>query len=441
MLKDRYGNTASTSSAAALAHYDEALDLIRLYRGDPVAALDRALAEDTEFGGAWAVRAGLLAQQTDKALLDEALKSIRAGAAAKLNDRDRLHLEAARDWHDGRFYDSATRYARLAQEHPRDLVAQQYAHLGCFFLGLQSELRDWPLQALASFRKGDDGYGSLLGMAAFGFEECGDFVRAEDLGREAVALDPRDGWAVHAVAHVNEMRGDLDRGIPWLSDNAVHWAPESGFAFHNWWHLALLQLDRGDVPAVLKLYDESIRPNPSADIILEWLDASALLWRLKLEGVDTGNRFQSLAQCWERAATDTIYAFNDLHAVMAFIGANRMDDASRTIRAMRIEAAKEGDNAAMTRQIGLPLAEAFVDFASGRHRDCVEKILKVRPVAQRFGGSHAQRDVITLTALHAALKAGMKDTARALAFERTRHKPQSPWAQRLSRQAETLNAS
>ena len=166
-----------------------------------------------------------------------------------------------------------------------------------------------------------------------------------------------------------------------------------------------------------------------------------MLWRLKLEGVDTGNRFEALAQCWERAATDTIYAFNDLHAVMAFIGANRMDDASRTIRAMRIEAAKDGDNAAMTRQVGLPLAEAFVDFASGRHRDCVEKILKVRPVAQRFGGSHAQRDIITLTALHAALKAGMRDTARALSFERKQHKPQSPWAQRLSRQAEALNAS
>jgi hypothetical protein len=92
----------------------------------------------------------------------------------------------------------------------------------------------------------------------------------------------------------------------------------------------------------------------------------------------------------------------------------------------------------MTRQVGLPLAEAFVDFASGRYRDCVEKILKVRPVAQRFGGSHAQRDVITLTALHAALKAGMKDTAKALAFERTQHKPQSPWARKLLTQAAKL---
>jgi hypothetical protein len=71
MLKDRYGNPASTKSQAALAHYNAALDLIRLYRGDPVAALDAALAADPDFGGAWAARAGLLVTATDKAYAEE----------------------------------------------------------------------------------------------------------------------------------------------------------------------------------------------------------------------------------------------------------------------------------------------------------------------------------------------------------------------------------
>src|SRR5690606_7880897 len=98
MLKDRYGNPASTKSEAAMAKYNEALDLIRLYRGDPIAALDDAIAADPDFGGAWAARAGLLVQQTDKAYAEEAAKSIRAGAEANLNDRERLHLRAAQDW-------------------------------------------------------------------------------------------------------------------------------------------------------------------------------------------------------------------------------------------------------------------------------------------------------------------------------------------------------
>ena len=37
------------------------------------------------------------------------------------------------------------------------MLALQYAHVGCFFLGLQHELRDWPLQALRAFKSGEDG--------------------------------------------------------------------------------------------------------------------------------------------------------------------------------------------------------------------------------------------------------------------------------------------
>jgi hypothetical protein len=440
MLDDRYGNPASTRSRVAMDRYNEALDLIRLYRGDPIAALDAALAEDPDFGGAWAARAGLLVQQTDKAYAEETAKSLRAGAAANLNDRERRHLQAAQDWADGRYNEGTARLARIAQENPRDLLALQYAHVGCFFLGLQHELRDWPLQALRAFRQGEDGYSYIQGMAAFGLEECGDYARADNYGRQAVEADPRDGWAVHAVAHVNEMRGNLEVGIAWLADNARHWAPESGFAYHNWWHLALLYLDRGEIASVLKLYDEKVRPDPNAQVVLEWIDASALLWRLHLEGVDVGDRFEKLAACWQRASEDAFYAFNDLHAIMAFLGAGRAIEAERTLKAMRAAAADSGDNAYMTRKVGLPLAEAFLAFEAGRYDECVDKIAATRGVAQRFGGSHAQRDILSLTALHAALRGGLAATAEAFAAERLAHKPQSPWAGRLYRQARELRA-
>lgn len=440
MLKDRYGNSASTTSQAALAHYNDALDLIRLYRGDPIAALDAALAEDPDFGGAWAARAGLLVTATDKAYAEETAKSLRAGAASNLNDREAQILRGAQDWAEGRYGDGTARWTRVAQENPRDALAVQYAHAGCFFLGLQAELRDVPLQALRAFKRGEDGYSYIQGMAAFGLEECGDFARADIYGRQAVDADPRDGWAVHAVAHVNEMRGDLEAGIPWLADNAQYWAPESGFKYHNFWHLALLYLDKGDIGQVLKLFDEEVRPDPNSQIVLEWIDASALLWRLHLEGVDVGDRFEKLAACWQRAGEDAFYAFNDLHAIMAFLGAGRATDAERTLKAMRAAAADTGDNAYMTRRIGLPLAEAFIAFEAGRYDEAVEKIAATRGIAQRFGGSHAQRDVLTLTALHAAIRGGMASTAEAFAAERLAHKPQSPWAGRLARQVRELSA-
>jgi len=437
MLKDRYGNVMSTASSAAVAKFDHACELIRLYHGDPIAALDAVLEDDPDCAMAWAARAGVLVQQEDKAYSQEAERSIRAGAAANGNERERAHLNAARHWLEGRIHDGAVAFARIAQEHPRDLIALQAAHIGCFYLGRQSELRDWPLQSLRAFRRGDDGYHAVLGMAAFGSEECGDYARADALGREAVALEPRDGWAVHAVAHVNEMRGDLKTGIPWLRDSAESWAPESGFAFHNWWHLALLHLDNRAIDEVLKLYDTKVRRDDSA-LLLEWIDASALLWRLKLEGVDVGARWEPLAANWERTADDGYYAFNDLHAIMAFLGAGRSRDVERTLAAMRRAASGEPDNAYITRAVGLPLAEAFVAFDAGDYAGTVQKIAAVRGIAQRFGGSHAQRDILTLTLLHAAIRGGMKPLAEAVAAERLVHKPQSPWARALAQRAGDL---
>jgi tetratricopeptide (TPR) repeat protein len=440
MVHDVYGAELSTRSRAAADKFDAACELIRLYRGDPIAALDAALEDDPDCTMAWAARAGLLVQQTDKAYAEEAARSLRAGFASGGNMRELAHLSAAQAWAEGRFEDGTTAYARIARDHPRDLLALQFAHIGCFFTGRQSDLRDWPLQSLRAFRRGDAGYHAILGMAAFGLEECGDYARAEALGKEAVSLEPRDGWAVHAVAHVNEMRGDVEAGIPWLADNAHHWAPESGFSYHNWWHLALLHLDGGDTREGLRLYDENIRPDPNAQILLEWIDASALLWRLHLEGVDVGDRWTPLAACWSRAAEDGIYAFNDLHALMAFIGAGRDGDVARTLASMRRAAQRDDDNAYMTRAVGLPVAEAFAAFAAGRYGDAVEPLLAKRGIAQRFGGSHAQRDILTLTALHAALRGGIRPAAEALGAERLAHKPHSPWAGRLATQARVFAA-
>jgi Tfp pilus assembly protein PilF len=437
MLKDIYGNAVSTRSRDALERFDHALKQIRTYHGDPVTTLDQAIAHDPDFSLAWTVRAALFAQQTDRLYADEVHRSLQAAAKGPVNDREQRHFAATRAFAEGRFHEGTTLFGAIARDYPRDALALQNGHVGCFFTGRQQDLRDWPLQALRAHGREDEARHAILGMAAFGLEECGDFARAQEMGEEAVAIEPQDAWAAHAVAHVHEMRGDLDHGVPWLNQTSPGWASDCGFAYHNWWHLALLHLDRGDTAAVLRIYDEKVRPNPGVNIVMEMLDASALLWRLRLEGVDTGDRFRPLADAWERTAEDALYAFNDLHAVMAFIGAGRMRDAGRTLEAMRRAAHGADDNAQMTRDAGLPLVEAFMAFEEGRHAVAAETICSVRGVAQRFGGSHAQRDVLTLTALHAAVRGGMQQAAEALAAERLAHKPHSPWARRLAARAQT----
>src|SRR5262245_31118174 len=205
----------------------------------------------------------------------------------------------------------------LAIDHPRDLLALQAGHQLDFFRGDARMLRDRIARALPAWSQQVPGYHAVLGMHAFGLEEMGHYREAEQAGRTAVALETRDGWAQHAVAHVMEMQGRHQDGIAWMQANPDGWSRESFFAIHNWWHLALYHLDIGDLDAVLALFDGPIYGNLSS-VVLDMIDASALLWRLQLRGVDVGERWQALADAWAPVAGAGNYAFNDVHAMMAF---------------------------------------------------------------------------------------------------------------------------
>src|SRR5512144_528473 len=145
--------------------------------------------------------------------------------------------------------------------------------------------------------RGYAGLPAVLGMHAFGLEETGDYARAERQGRKGVELEPRDGWAQHAVAHVMEMQGRQREGIAWMRAEPQAWAHDSFFGVHNWWHLALYHLDLDEIDEVLALFDGPIFGKRST-VVLDLIDASALLWRLDLRGIDVGNRWGSVADLW-----------------------------------------------------------------------------------------------------------------------------------------------
>jgi hypothetical protein len=93
------------------------------------------------------------------------------------------------------------------------------------------------------------------------------------------------------------MQGRLDAGVAWLEQREQDWAPDNFFAIHNYWHLALFHLEGGDGRTALALYDRNVRGSGS-EVNLDLVDASALLWRLMLAGVDVRGRFAELAQVW-----------------------------------------------------------------------------------------------------------------------------------------------
>jgi tetratricopeptide (TPR) repeat protein len=432
MLQDRRDIDYSTASRAALDAFERAVECLHAYRLDPMAELQAAVQHDPAFVMAHIMRGGLLCTMTEKGVLPLIRDSIAAAEAhaAEATERERRHIAAVKAWADGDLRHAVDLWGRIVIDHPRDTLALQLAHVGDFYLGQAAMLRDRPVHALRAFDTDTPGYGYLLGMHAFGLEETGLYRQAEESGRRAVELNGQDAWAVHAVAHVLEMEGRAGEGVDWLAGTQEGWAEHNMFAYHNWWHRCLFHLQGNDEATALRLLDERVRPQPSA-VALEMLDATAMLWRLTLRGVDVGSRWEELADKWQATIGDRHYAFNDAHAMFALVGAGRLEVAEALLRNLKAASKGGGTNAEMTREVGLPLCTGILAFGRGDFAGAVDALLDVRPRAQRFGGSHAQRDIIALTCLEAAHRGGLHAVEAALLAERLDAKPQSPFNLRL----------
>jgi tetratricopeptide (TPR) repeat protein len=444
MIRDARGVEHSTTSPTAIQHYETALTQFQSYRGDPLATLDAALDADPSFVSAHLFKAFALYTLSEKKYVADAAAALDAARAQapSMTPRERLLL-AAGDQLLRYEWDNACRtFDAVLVDHPRDALALQTAHLMDFLRGDALNLRNRIARVLPHWSEAMPGYSYVLGMQAFGYEECNQYPEAERTARRALDIEAKDGWAVHAVAHVMEMQGRIDEGIAWLESREPDWAPDNAFAFHNWWHLALFHLDKGDIERVLHLYDTGVQPEPAV-FALNLVDATAMLWRLTLEGIDVGDRWDSVADNWERRLDDERghYAFNDLHAMLAFAATGRTAAAGRLQLDLQTTALEGAASAGMmAREVGLPLALAMRAWASGEFDSAIEHLQATRDRAHRFGGSHAQRDMLSLTLIDAARQAGRTRLAHHVLAERRVLKP-TAWSERLARRIDAAAAA
>lgn len=439
-VTDRRGLKLSNATADCALALDEALDEALAFHGDPMARIEAALAANPGFVMGHVFRAGMLTQAMETRIYGTMVASVEAAEALweRADDRERAHIRAVRAWIEGDFHGAVQHWESALVRHPHDLLALALVHLTDVLLGDVAGQRDCVARVFPLWDESIPGYEFVLGFYSFGLEENGDYSRAEEMGRRALALRPDHPYAIHAVAHVMEMQGRQLGGVHFMTSRRDVWA-DSNFRNHLWWHLSLFLLDLGRTDEVLGIYDNHLRTAEGGVEKYEELDSAALLWRLNLVGVDLGRRWADLADRWERSAADTLYAFNDVHAMMAFVGDRRSGAQERLLSANERYLEHAGDaNAAMSREIGLPFCRALQDFAAGDYRACVERLLPVRYMNHRLGGSHAQRDIIAWTLLEAALRAGDGDLALALANERCQLKPSSPQNWRLVARAHVL---
>jgi tetratricopeptide (TPR) repeat protein len=321
-------------------------------------------------------------------------------AALAMNPRERLHVAALRAVLDDDFEGAKSRLGKLLREEPRDVLALQTAHSLDYLTGDVARLHDRVAAVLPAWSRELPGHGAVLAMHAFGLEESGEYEQAEQSARGALALDPDNARAHHVMAHVFEMTGRAEAGIRWLRQNVAAWAVGSTVARHCFWHLALFHLARGELDAALALYDDRIAP-ASDSSLADLIDASALLWRVHLREVHAGARWQVLADAWAPFSDDAYCSFNDLHAMLAFVGAGDRERARHLEQVVVAGSARRTRHGATTRRLGLKACRAVMAFGAGNDSLVIKLLGRLPLKALRLGGSHAQRDVLPLTGLRA----------------------------------------
>lgn len=433
MGTDRHG-LSLTGSAEAVAAYDRALGHLIRFQPEVITAIGDSVAADPGCVMARVAGAYLELMSTEARSVKAAREAL-GEAVDSGNPRERAHLAAARRWIAGDMAGAGALLEALSIRYPKDLLALFVGHQIDFLRGDAVTLRDRIGRALGAWDDADPESGYLYGMYAFGLEECNSYDQSAEAGQRAIEANPDDVWGIHAVAHTFEMRGQIPGGVRFMRQRQENWTRGNFLSVHNSWHFALYLLQAGDVPGALAVYDTAIRHAGSEDVAMALLDASALLWRMWLEGTDVGDRWRSLAEAWARILEPGFYPFNDMHAIMAFTGNGEPNRARDVLEALQ-RVARDGDPAttgwSMTSAVGLPVCRALVHFGAGEYDMVIAELLPVRTRVHEFGGSHAQRDAVERTLLEAAIRAGHADLANALVSERlaVRERNTYAWSKR-----------
>jgi len=414
-LRDLYGNPLSSTSRTAVDAYDRGVRGLLGFSADIIDSFRAALEADPEFVLARAALAVslYLAEKIPegRAEMDKA-----AAAAATLPLRERRHVEALALWVAGRANDAIPLIKEILIEHPRDMLLMQRLYYIYFWQGRSAAMLELTQSVLHAL----DADGFMLGYHAFALEENRRFDEALPLAERAIAMNPRDAWAVHAVAHVLYERGENALGVDALPLR-IHPCDHLGyFRNHLLWHLALMHLAEGRYDRVEKLFDGVFGDIPIT-VGSDLQDSVALAWRLDLYGRPDPERWKRLGVAARGWLEMPLLLFHDLHVGMALAASGDWAAAEMQLGRLR-ERGKKSRHPTLP-DVVVPLMEGLHAFVRGEHPEAIAKIAPLEERIIEVGGSHAQREVFHDTLLEAALRAGEPERARPLLERRLAKRP------------------
>ncbi len=350
-----------------------------------------------------------------------------AGEGADVTDRERAWLATTAAWAAGDTDRCLAIHEKMAEEWPRDLLAIKLGQLHAFNRGdAEALLR---LGARAAAANPENRF--VHAMHAFGLEECNRIDEAETLGRKALAIDRRDPWAHHVVAHCLETRGRMVDGVAFLQSMSDTWESCNSFMYtHNWWHLTLFLIDLDRTHEALALFDERVW-GVWKEFSEDQINAISLLARLELRGVDVGNRWADIATYLKPRLHEHFSPFLDLHYVYGLARAGEHGAVTEMLASLedRGERARPFEREAWA-DCAVPAAHGLAAHAKGDHASAARLLGPAMPHLQTIGGSIAQRALFGAIHLDAMMRSGWNDAALKILQADERERPTVPATKR-----------
>ncbi|KAK2841986.1 hypothetical protein Q5P01_012186 [Channa striata] len=450
------GLELSSSSNEACKLYDAILTQYVKWRNDETlggfeGCISAIQAADPNFVMGHVISTGLeLVATTSSTRLNERLASavrrtVELASSQDISPREKLHVRAMELFSHGNFPKACDVWEDILVDHPTDMLALKFAHDAYFYMGAQTQMRDSVIRVLPHWKPHTPLSSYLKGLYSFGLLETHFYDQAEKVAMEGLALTPDDAWSVHSVAHVYEMKAEVDKGLNFMESREKDWQVSDVLASHNYWHWALYYIEKGQYEAALQIYDSEVfRRCKATGSMLDTVDACSMLYRLEMEGVCVKDRWRELLQVTQPHTDDHVTLFNDLHFLMVSLGAKESATSQRLVEGLQELAKKPGDNQQhlLAGTIGVQMCQGLMEYGQGNYSQSVELLYPLRYRVVEFGGSDAQRDVFSQLLIHATMKSDNKHhqkLGRCLLVERDTMRPNSPLTDRLMQRAMALH--
>jgi hypothetical protein len=407
--------------------FDRAVEHYLKYHIDTMSLTASAIAADPQFVMAHCLKGYLLLSAANPAN-DRQIAEILAMAKARVGTgRELRHVAAFEAWTDGELDRSFAIWREILDETPTDLLALRICDTTWFRHGQTAKIREQADRIAPHWPADLPGYDLMQCVWAFAHEETGDYAAAERAVDAAWQRDPTNYFAHHVKAHVMEMDCRPREGVNWLESQILNWSAGNNLIHHLWWHRALMELDLGEREAVLASYDENIRnftdPLTKAvpDHYVDLQNATALLWRLELLGLNVGGRWEELADKAEARIGDAGHLLLVPHLMLALAASERDAAATRFLGALHERAADPRLwTAPAIADVVIPACEAAVAHRRGEHARVVDLLAPRQAQIRLLGGSNAQRDLFFQMLIDSAMQADRRDVvAPMIAHETT----------------------